>query len=310
MEVSITEEAVPLLVERDHTSVIEGVVDYKGEKVRNRSNYGGWKSASFIIGVEIAERFAYYGIACNLITYLTGPLHQSTAVAAENINIWSGFCSMLPLLGAFVADSFLGRFRTILVSSLLYVLGLGFLTLSAILPSLRPPDCKPTQESGTACASPTGLQVTFFFSSLYLVAIAQGGHKPCVQAFGADQFDERHPQECKSKSSFFNWWYFGLCGGTAISLLIITYISENLSWALGFGIPCISMAIAFIVFLLGIKSYRYSYAEDKNNPILRITQVFVASAKNWRIKTPSVDCVKEEEESQKTSPRVGAHQFQ
>ncbi|KAI3940065.1 hypothetical protein MKW92_013722 [Papaver armeniacum] len=308
MEVSITEEVVPLLLgERD--SVIEGVVDYNGEKVINRSKYGGWKSASFIIGVEIAERFAYYGIACNLITYLTGPLHQSTAVAAENINIWSGFCSMLPLLGAFVADSVLGRFRTVLVSSLLYVLGLGLLTLSAILPSLRPPDCKTTQESGTPCASPTALQITFFFSSLYLVAIAQGGHKPCVQAFGADQFDERHPQECKSKSSFFNWWYFGLCGGTAISLLIVTYIQENLSWALGFGIPCISMAIALIVFLLGTKSYRYSYAEDKKNPISRISQVFVASAKNWRANTPYVDCVKKDEESENTFVRVGAHQF-
>ncbi|KAF9591832.1 hypothetical protein IFM89_008482 [Coptis chinensis] len=110
----------------------------------------------------------------------------------------------------------------------------------------------------------------FFFFSLYVVAIGQAGHTHCVQAFGADQFDGGDPVENKSKSSFFNWWYFGLCASATISLFIINYIEENLNCGLGFGIPCFFMAVALLVFLLGTKTYRYGFKDDKRNPFVRI----------------------------------------
>ncbi|XP_008240575.1 PREDICTED: protein NRT1/ PTR FAMILY 5.10-like [Prunus mume] len=282
--------------------VVEGAVDYKGRPV-HRSRSGGWRSAWFIIGVEVAERFAYYGISCNLITFLTGPLGQSTATAAENVNIWSGTASLLPLLGAFVADSFLGRYRTIVFASLLYILGLGLLTLSAVLPSLTGSDCQKINQS-TSCSSQ--FQVLFFFFSLYLVAVAQGGHKPCVQAFGADQFDASDPEECKAKSSFFNWWYFSLCFGTTFTLILLTYIQDNLSWGLGFGIPCIAMVLALFIFLLGTRTYRYSIKGDEESPFVRIGRVFVTALRNWRT-TPSA--ITSEEESRGTLPHESSEQF-
>ncbi|KAK8643172.1 hypothetical protein V6N13_012478 [Hibiscus sabdariffa] len=265
---------------------VDACLNYKGRPV-SRSNSGGWRSASFIIAVEIAERFAYYGISSNLITYLTGPLGESTATAAAQVNAWSGAASLLPLLGAFVADSFLGRFRTIILASLLYVLGLGLLTLSAALPSHR-------------------FQVILFFFSLYLVVFGQGGHKPCVQAFGADQFDGQDEEECKAQSSFFNWWYFGICAGTFITLWILTYIQDNLSWVLGFGIPAIVMVVGLAVFLLGTTTYRYSIRGDEESPFVRIGRVFILAVNNRKTASSAIAA---EEEARGTLPTESSKQF-
>ncbi|KAK2433230.1 protein NRT1/ PTR FAMILY 5.10 [Trifolium repens] len=97
------EESNHVLLE-DELSLVDGAVDYSGQPaIRSKSGY--WRSAWFIIGVEVAERISYYGIKGNLITYLTGSLKQSTASAAENVNIWAGTAYLLPLFGAFIADS-------------------------------------------------------------------------------------------------------------------------------------------------------------------------------------------------------------
>lgn len=268
----------PLLLE-----TVDGVVDFKGCPVL-RSSSGGWRAAAFIISVEVAERFAYYGINSNLINYLTGPLGQSTATAAENVNIWSGTASLLPLLGAFLADSFLGRYRTIIIASLVYILALSLLTLSATLPS-----------DGDA-------QAILFFFSLYLVAFAQGGHKPCVQAFGADQFDINHPQERRSRSSFFNWWYFTFTAGLLVTVSILNYVQDNVGWVLGFGIPCIAMIIALSLFSLGTWTYRFSIpGNQQRGPFSRIGRVFITALRNFR--------TTEEEEPRPSLPHQPSQQF-
>lgn len=166
---------------------------------------------------------------------------------------------------------------------------------------MLPANCESTASIITC--SPPEFHVIFFFMSLYLVAAAQGGHKPCVQAFGADQFDTRNPNECNAKSSFFNWWYFGMCGGNIVTISILDYIQDNLSWGLGFGIPCIAMGLALAIFLLGTRTYRFSSKHDEKNPFMRIGSVAVKAIRNWQRSVPV------EVQTWETQPHQGSQQF-
>ena len=63
-----------------------------------------------------------------------------------------------------------------------------------------------------------------FFGALYVLAIGDGGHKPCVQTFAADQFDDDTPEEKDAKSSFFNWWYLGIVFGSTAAVFLVIYL--------------------------------------------------------------------------------------
>ena len=150
------------------------------------------------------------------------------------------------------------------------------LTVSA-LPVFNHDGCSSYHSKSLVC-SPSPVQMAVFYISLYLVALAEAGHKPCAQAFAADQFDQHDPKESESRSSFFNWWYFGMCAGTAVTLVLLSYVQDNIGWGLGFGIPCAVMAAALAVFLLGTRTYRYYVTSAKGALFARAAEAFA----EWR----------------------------
>ncbi|CAN0902554.1 Protein NRT1/ PTR FAMILY 5.13 [Linum grandiflorum] len=286
---------------------VAGSVDHRGRPAL-RSFSGGWRSAAFIIAVEVAERFAFYGMSANLITYLAGPLGQSTAAAAENVNVWSGTATLLPVVGAIVADSFLGRYTTIIAASVIYTVGLGLLSLSAVLTSETINNCRlntTSLSSSSSSCSATKFQTLLFFISLYMVAIGQG-QNPCVQAFGADQFDEQHPKERKDRSLFFNWGYCSMAIGINVAVLVVVYVQDNLNWAVGFTIPCFTMLASLVIFLLGTNTYRFGIKRNKEdaNPFLRIGRVVFRVVRNRGTRMTT-----EERDAYLLSHHPSSHQF-
>ncbi|KAH9324449.1 hypothetical protein KI387_004627, partial [Taxus chinensis] len=234
--------------------------------------------------VEFSERMTYYGIASNLIIYLTSVLHEGVAASAKNVNNWSGVTTVMPLVGGFLADAYFGRYWMVLISSLIYILGLILLTLSASLSALKPSQC---EKATLICSShATSTQVEVFFLALYLISVGTGGHKPSLQSFGADQFNEQDSTEKLRKTSFFNWWYFGLCGGVLLAVTVVVYVQENIGWGIGFAIPTAAMSMALVLFLYGTPFYRNRVI--RGSPLTRIMQVFVAAIRNRKNEVPEV----------------------
>ncbi|ERM97847.1 hypothetical protein AMTR_s00118p00123380 [Amborella trichopoda] len=89
-------------------------------------------------------------------------------------------------------------------------------------------------------------------------------------------------EDRRGKSSFFNWCYFGVCGGTVVAVSVMAYVQDTLGWGLGFGIPALAMGMGFLVFLKGRGSYRVVRLGG-GNPFARIAQVFVAAFRKRKV---------------------------
>jgi POT family proton-dependent oligopeptide transporter len=132
-----------------------------------------------------------------------------------------------PLLGGWVADRLLGKYRTILYLSLVYCLGHGFLALF-------------------------DKQRVGFFAGLFLIALGAGGIKPCVSAFVGDQFDQTNKHRAKV---VFDAFYWIINFGSLFASLFIPVLLRRWGPAWAFGVPGVLMLIATILLWAGRGSY-------------------------------------------------------
>ncbi|KAG6724414.1 hypothetical protein I3842_03G258000 [Carya illinoinensis] len=261
----------------------DGTVDLKGRSVL-RSKSGGWKACSFIVGYEIFERMAYYGIASNLVLYLTKELREGTIKSSNNVTNWVGTAWMTPILGAYIADTFLGRYWTFVIASAIYLVGMCLLTLAVSVPALRPPSCGAGVKEEDCTKKASSLQVGIFYCALYIIAFGTGGTKPNISTMGADQFDDFDTKERTQKLSFFNWWMFSIFFGTLFSNTFLIYIQDNVGWSLGYGLPTIGLLVSILVFLVGTRFYRHKVPSE--SPTTRIVKALVAAIRKWQVPAP------------------------
>ncbi|XP_013636303.1 PREDICTED: protein NRT1/ PTR FAMILY 5.1 isoform X2 [Brassica oleracea var. oleracea] len=247
---------------------------------RPRPAVGRLAHSSSVYRYEAFERMAFYGIASNLVIYLTTRLHEDTISSVRNVNNWSGAVWITPIAGAYIADSYIGRFWTFTASSLIYVLGMILLTMAVTVKSLRP-----TCANGV-CNKASSLQIAFFYTSLYTIAIGAGGTKPNISTFGADQFDNYSFGEKKQKVSFFNWWMFSSFLGALFATLGLVYIQENLGWGLGYGIPTVGLLVSLVVFYIGTPFYRHKVIKS-DNIAKDLVRVPIVAFKNRKLQCPS-----------------------
>jgi POT family proton-dependent oligopeptide transporter len=190
---------------------------------------------SYIIGNEACERFSFYGmrniLTVFLINYLlvqhVPDLTERQGAAKGVFHLFVAIVYWFPLLGGFLADRVLGKYRTILWLSLLYCVGHALL---AIFDENR----------------------YGFYSGLFLIALGSGGIKPCVSSFVGDQFTEANKGLVKGVFSLFYWI---INFGSFFASLLIPLTLEKFGPPVAFGIPGVLMFIATVIFWAGRRTY-------------------------------------------------------
>jgi POT family proton-dependent oligopeptide transporter len=190
----------------------------------------------YIVGNEAAERFSYYGMRAVLVVFMTqylmSPAGQPAPMSEDEAKGWFHlFVSatyFTPVLGALLADGWLGKYRTIVALSLVYCLG----HLALALDDTR-----------------TGLLL-----GQSLIALGAGGIKPCVSAHVGDQFADTNRYLL---SRVYSWFYFALNLGAFMSMLLTPWLLERYGASVAFAVPGLLMLLATAIFRAG--RYRFTH---------------------------------------------------
>ncbi|CAI7728846.1 unnamed protein product [Closterium sp. NIES-53] len=196
-------------------------------------------TVKFIIGNEFCERFSFYGMRAILAMYLNERLKLSQATATEMVHLFIVAAYLAPLLGAFISDSYLGKYRTILYLSFIYCAGNWLVAFSAL-------------HTTPSAALPWAL------AGLSFLALGSGGIKPCVSSFGGDQIEMTNPPGAardRLVRQFFSYFYFAINVGSGISTIVTPLLRVNLSYSAAFALPAVLMMVATCLFWLGSGSY-------------------------------------------------------
>ena len=200
--------------------------------------------ASYIIATEFCERLAYYGFAGSLVLFFEAQLNMSNEDAVNNFYLWNGAVYVTPLLGGYIADTWLGRYNTILTFAIVYLGGLALFLGGSV---------------------PGHISVALVFLGMYIVALGAGGIKPNCSTMGADQFDANYPQDQKESKQFFSYFYWSINLGALLAYTLVAYIcqyglpglgGEKWGFFVGYLIPTIALGIGIAVFVSGSNRYK------------------------------------------------------
>ncbi|XP_015833535.1 peptide transporter family 1 isoform X1 [Tribolium castaneum] len=225
------------------------------------------KSVFFIISNEFCERFSYYGMRTILSLYLRDILDFTEGDSTVIYHTFTMLAYFFPLLGAIISDNWLGKFKTILYVSIIYATGNILLALSS--------------------AEPLGIpKIPFSLLALFLIAVGTGGIKPCVAAFGGDQFVL--PQQAVQIATYFSVFYFMINAGSLISTFLTPILREdvhcfgqNSCYPLAFAIPGVLMILSVLIFFFGMPLYKMK--EPEGNVLVQVVKcIWHGAKKNWK----------------------------
>ena len=188
------------------------------ENRSDRSFFGQPGVLANLFGVELWERFSFYGMQGILLIYLyysaaEGGLGIDQGVATGIVGAYGGGVYLSTILGAWLADRLIGPERTLFYSAVCVML--GHIAL-ALLPGL------------------TGVGV-----GLVLIALGSGGVKANATSLVGSLYDEHDSR----RDAGFSLFYMGINIGALLGPLLTGLLQEEAGFHWGFGAAAVGMAI-------------------------------------------------------------------
>ncbi|XP_062099208.1 protein NRT1/ PTR FAMILY 4.6-like [Humulus lupulus] len=232
--------------------------------------------------MEGLENMAFIAMAVSLVTYFFGKMNYGLTKSSTMLTNFMGTSFLLALVGGFICDTYLTRFKTCVIFACFELVGYTLLLVQAHRPELRPPTC--VDNINHQCVEATTGEAAVLYAGLYFIALGSGGIKAALPALGADQFNERDPKEASQLSSFFNWFLFSLTIGAIFGVTLVVWISTTKGWDWGFAFCLIAVFLAVLSVSSGKSLYRNNV--PKGSPLLRFLRVFVVSIRNRKLPIP------------------------
>ncbi|MBN9157062.1 MULTISPECIES: peptide MFS transporter [unclassified Microbacterium] len=222
---------------------------------RDTRFFGQPWALAHLFGVEMWERFSFYGMQGILLIYLyysvtDGGLGLDKAVAGGIVGAYGGSVYLSTILGAWVADRILGSERTLFYSAI--VIMAGHIAL-ALLPGA----------AGVAVG-------------LILVAIGSGGLKANATSVVGTLYSAEDPR----RDAGFSLFYLGINLGGFFGPIVTGLLQSTLGFHVGFGIAAVGMAAGLVQYSFGRRALP-APARRVANPLPRnkyVTAVLLAIA--------------------------------
>ncbi|KAI9487820.1 MAG: POT family-domain-containing protein [Benjaminiella poitrasii] len=224
------------------------------------------KAAYLVILLEFCERFTYYGLTGPFQNYIQNPnppsypadfpgaMGKGQQTATALTTFFQFWCYITPILGAIVADQYWGKYKTILIFSCIYFIGLIILTLTSI-----------------PAAIASGATFPGFIVAIIIIGFATGGIKANVSPLVAEQYKNTKAfiKTIKKKSGqetrvivspqatyqkLFNMFYWGINVGSLASVTTVI-LEKNRGFWPAFLLPTLVFIPGILIVLTGKNHY-------------------------------------------------------
>jgi POT family proton-dependent oligopeptide transporter len=191
------------------------------------------KGLYMLFFAEMWERFSFYGMRALLIFYLTQHWLFNDSKANLIYGAYGSLVYIMPVLGGYVADRYLGQRKAVLFGAIL-------LTVGHLLMAF---------EGDGGQGDPT---INVFWAALAFIIVGSGFLKANISVM----VGQLYALQDVRRDGAYTIFYMGINVGAAVGTILAGYLGmhPDYGWSYGFGAAGLGMLLGLVVFVLGKKS--------------------------------------------------------